>query len=201
MNGKIIEWNDQKGYGFIAPNFGNERFFFHIKSLKNRNVRPKLNDVVSFEVTQDKQKRINASNVVLTDSKLNGLPLSIMFCCSYLVFVAGSIFVLGTSVLLLTVYVLLSIFTFAIYAWDKSAAKKGEWRTSENTLHFFALIGGWPGALIAQNQLRHKSQKQPFKAILWMTIVLNCSAFIWLLTPEGAFYTKILLNEVMSIVH
>lgn len=66
---------------------------------------------------------------------------------------------------------------------------------------FFALIGGWPGALIAQNQLRHKSQKQPFKAILWMTIVLNCSAFIWLLTPEGAVYTKILLNEVMSIVH
>jgi len=201
MNGKIVEWNDQKGYGFIVPNFGNERFFFHIKALKTRNVRPKLNDVVSFEVTQDKQKRINATNVILTNVKSNGLSLSILFSFSYLVFVAGSIFILGTPFLLLTVYVLLSIFTFAIYALDKSAAKKGKWRTSENTLHFFALIGGWPGALIAQNQLRHKSQKQPFKTILWMTIVLNCSAFIWLLTPEGAFYTKILLNEVMSIVY
>ncbi|MGR5150234.1 DUF1294 domain-containing protein [Photobacterium alginatilyticum] len=157
--------------------------------------------MVSFEVTQDKQKRINATNVILTNVKSNGLPLSILFSFSYLVFVAGSIFIHGTPFLLLTVYVLLSIITFAIYALDKRAAKKGEWRTSENTLHFLALIGGWPGALIAQNQLRHKSQKQPFKTILWMTIVLNCSAFIWLLTPEGAFYTKTLLNEVMSIVY
>jgi uncharacterized membrane protein YsdA (DUF1294 family)/cold shock CspA family protein len=201
MNGKIIEWNDQRGYGFITPSFGNERFFFHIKALRNCNVRPKLNDVVSFEITQDNQKRTNAINVVLANAKSNGLPLPILFCCSYFVFVTGSIFVLGTPVLLLTIYVLLSIFTFVIYAWDKSAAKKGEWRTSENTLHFFSLIGGWPGALIAQNQLRHKSQKQPFKAILWMTVILNCSAFIWSLTPEGVVYTKILLNEVMIIVH
>ncbi|MGF1758754.1 DUF1294 domain-containing protein [Photobacterium sagamiensis] len=190
MNGKIVEWNDQKGYGFIAPNSGYGRIFLHIKALKNRNVRPKLNDLVSFEITKDEQKRNNATNVILTNARSKGLPPSILFSCSYLVFVAGSFFVLDTPLLLLTVYALLSLFTFVIYAWDKSAAQKGEWRTSESTLHFFSLIGGWPGALIAQSTLRHKSQKQPFKMILWITIVLNCSAFIWLLTPRRGLSYK-----------
>ena len=70
-------------------------------------------------------------------------------------------------------------------AVDKKAAQTGQWRTPENSLHMLSLFGGWPGALFAQNQLRHKSKKQPFKAILWFTIILNISAFLWTFTPSG----------------
>ena len=155
MNGKVIEWNDQKGYGFISPVIGYERIFFHISALKNRNVRPKLNDEVSFEVSQDKKKRLNASNVVVTNAR--ALPVTLLFSCSYLLFVAGSIFMLNASIWLIVVYIGLSMFTFLMYAWDKSAAQKSEWRTSEKTLHLLSLIGGWPGALVASSakQRRH----------------------------------------------
>jgi len=72
-----------------------------------------------------------------------------------------------------------------MYAVDKSAAKRGARRTSENTLHWLSFIGGWPGGLIAQQTLRHKSKKRSFRLVFWMTVVLNLGAFVWMFTPEG----------------
>jgi uncharacterized membrane protein YsdA (DUF1294 family) len=86
---------------------------------------------------------------------------------------------------ILLIYLAASAVTFIAYAIDKSAARKGGWRTKEGTLHLLALVGGWPGALVAQSVLRHKSRKQPFRVIFWLTVILNCAALAWLLTPGG----------------
>lgn len=77
---------------------------------------------------------------------------------------------------LLGVYAVLSLVLFGMYGLDKAAARKGTWRISEATLHMVALAGGWPGALIAQRIFRHKTQKQPFRTIFWLTVVANCAA-------------------------
>jgi len=47
-------------------------------------------------------------------------------------------------------------------------------------------VGGWPGALIAQQTLRHKSRKESFRAVFWVTVVLNCAVLGWLFTDAGA---------------
>ena len=78
-------------------------------------------------------------------------------------------------------YLLISLLTFVIYAKDKSDAAKGSWRIPENTLHFLSLIGGWPGALLAQQVLRHKSKKQPFRFVFYLTVLLNCGLLVCLL--------------------
>ena len=65
------------------------------------------------------------------------------------------------------------------YAWDKHVAKRGAWRTPENTLHAFALFGGWPGALLAQGVFRHKTSKAGFLAVFWVTVVANIAALAW----------------------
>jgi len=88
--------------------------------------------------------------------------------------------------LVLDIYVGASLITFLVYAVDKSAAERGFRRVPESWMHTLALAGGWPGALIAQQALRHKSVKQPFRTVCWMTVLLNCGVFIWLLTPDGA---------------
>lgn len=77
-----------------------------------------------------------------------------------------------------------SLITFLIYAKDKSAAKKGKWRTPEQTLHVYSLLCGWPGAILAQNWLRHKSQKKSFRVVFWITVLLNVGIFIWLHTEH-----------------
>jgi uncharacterized membrane protein YsdA (DUF1294 family) len=76
-------------------------------------------------------------------------------------------------------YLAASVGTFVAYAFDKSAAQSGRWRTSERTLHLLALVGGWPGALIAQRVFRHKSRKPSFQAGFILTVVLNCVALLW----------------------
>ncbi|TOM16502.1 DUF1294 domain-containing protein, partial [Vibrio parahaemolyticus] len=145
--------------------------------------RPKLNDSVTFEVTKDSKGRLNAENVVIEG--VNGFPLTVLFGFSFLVAASASVIVFNGQLLLIPVYLILSTFTYLMFAWDKQAAQNGRWRTPENTLHFLSLIGGWPGALLAQFQLRHKSKKQPFKFMLWVTIALNVSCFVWLLTYSG----------------
>lgn len=96
-----------------------------------------------------------------------------------------AILVLSVTVLsgLLPVMVLLgvvalSVITYLVYWWDKSAARKGGWRTPETTLHLLSLCGGWPGALIAQQVLRHKTQKQPFRLILWLTVLVSAGVLV-----------------------
>ncbi|MCB1875696.1 MAG: DUF1294 domain-containing protein [Chromatiales bacterium] len=74
---------------------------------------------------------------------------------------------------ILPLYLLLSLATFLIYAWDKWSAKRGTRRVPEKTLHLLSLFGGWPGALLAQNHLRHKSSKAPFRRVFWVTVALN----------------------------
>lgn len=68
---------------------------------------------------------------------------------------------------------------------DKSAAKRAAWRTPEKTLHWLALAGGWPGALLAQQLLGHKSAKAEFRRVFWLTVVLNVGAFVVVCSPLG----------------
>ena len=79
-------------------------------------------------------------------------------------------------------YFALSAVTFLVYGLDKRAAEKGQWRTAESTLHVLALIGGWPGALVAQHVFRHKTKKQPFQTIFWLTVVANIGVLVLLLS-------------------
>lgn len=70
-------------------------------------------------------------------------------------------------------YLVASAVTFAVYARDKQAAVRGTRRTSERTLHWLALVGGWPGALLAQRLLRHKTRKPFFRTMLRLTIGMH----------------------------
>lgn len=78
--------------------------------------------------------------------------------------------------LLISLYGFLSLLTFVLYAVDKQAARRGRWRIRESTLHLLALCGGWPGALLAQRWIRHKSRKAAFQLRFWLTVLLNCAA-------------------------
>jgi uncharacterized membrane protein YsdA (DUF1294 family) len=82
-------------------------------------------------------------------------------------------------------YFAVSVITFVVYLIDKAAARRNRWRTEERVLHGLALIGGWPGALVAQQLLRHKSSKVEFRRVFWVTVVLNCAVLALLLTPQG----------------
>jgi len=82
-------------------------------------------------------------------------------------------------------YAGMSLLTLVTYAFDKWAAIKGWQRVPEDTLHAMAIIGGWPGALVAQRLVRHKTRKQPFRLIFWITVLVNIAVLLWLLSKHG----------------
>lgn len=87
---------------------------------------------------------------------------------------------MGYPSLLLLVYLVLSAACFGLYALDKAAARAGSWRISENALLLLGLAGGWPGAVLAQQWLRHKSRKPAFQQLFWATVVVNLGAVVFL---------------------
>lgn len=75
-------------------------------------------------------------------------------------------------------YLAASVATVAAYGFDKSAAERNQWRVKESTLHMLALLGGWPGAFIAQRMFRHKSRKPSFQVGFMITVIVNCAVLV-----------------------
>ncbi|MCU7862182.1 MAG: cold shock and DUF1294 domain-containing protein [Candidatus Thiodiazotropha sp. (ex Lucinoma kastoroae)] len=201
--GKITSWNDKKGFGFITPNTGGKQIFVHIKAFSNRNRRPEINQLITYALSTDKQGRPCAIKATLAGDRLPQKTkqkkgsLSVSVAILFLVIVGVAVTTSKIPPLILAVYLILSLLTFIVYAVDKSAAKEGAWRTPESTLHLLSLAGGWPGAVVAQQKLRHKSKKQSFRTVFWVTVLLNCGLFIWLLTPTGGAIVKSLIATVV----
>ncbi|MDD2934758.1 MAG: DUF1294 domain-containing protein [Methylotenera sp.] len=192
--GKITHWKDDQGFGFVIPNGGGEKAFVHIKAFSNRSRRPNEGDLITYVLTTDEKHRLSAQNIRFTGE--HGADSAIKKTKSFDTIFAF-LFCLFLTLLVLTgrlpfaiigLYLIASTIAFVAYAIDKSAAQKNRWRTQESTLHLLALVGGWPGALLAQKTLRHKSKKVEFKTVFAVTVVINCLALGWLLTTGGTSF-------------
>ncbi len=73
---------------------------------------------------------------------------------------------------------MVNIATLLLYGIDKFAARKSWQRVPEMTLLMFGLVGGWVGALVAQQVFRHKTQKQPFRSWFMLSVVVNVVALV-----------------------
>jgi len=191
--GKITSWDDEKGFGFIAPHSGGKEVFVHIKSFTNRHRRPLENEIVSYKLEVDGTGRPRAERVRFRWERLRSAVararrnISLLFTGACFIFLGGAAYAGELPYPILWFYAGASLVTFIAYALDKSAAQKARQRTRESTLHLFALVGGWPGALAAQRLVHHKSGKRSFQIVFWITVILNCVALGALLTaPPGS---------------
>ena len=206
LQGKVINWNDDKGFGFVEPN-GGDRAFVHIKAFNPRSRRPVNGDVIIYELIRENNNRYKAENIKFArhtiqsnnrskakNSNKIGIIFIMLFCVGLLV----SVFAEKLPVIIVGLYAVMSLITFIVYAIDKSAAQNDRWRTKENTLHMLSIAGGWPGAYFAQIKLRHKSSKKDFKIGYWVTVLLNLGGLFWLYTENG---TNFLNNVIVPLLH
>jgi uncharacterized membrane protein YsdA (DUF1294 family)/cold shock CspA family protein len=211
LTGTLIDWKDDRGFGFIEPEVGSGRVFCHISAFEVRVRRPMAGDRVTYVVTKDGSGRINAkavrplglegakyqSNIGTTSRKrsahstANGKEVSkatIAFAAmSIAAFFCGIVFLLVSGrihFLVLIGYCALSIATLLAYAFDKSAAMNKRWRIQEQTLLVMGLLGGWPGGWLSQVLFRHKSRKLSFLLPFWFFALLNVCALIAYAFPE-----------------
>ena len=201
--GRLVEWFDDKGYGFIQPEDSSKaRVFLHIKDFARQGPRPIVGCALDYQIILDEKGRYRAQQVVYlkasqtkkrkvqpiknNKAKKPLKPMQIL-CVAYIIFLAILVLLSKLDSLYVLFISLMNIATYWFYSQDKEAAQLNNRRVPENTLHLLSFLGGWPAAYLAQERLRHKTQKQPFRSIYFCTIAFNILLIIWLISPLNTF--------------
>lgn len=79
----------------------------------------------------------------------------------------------GGNWLPLAMYPVVSLVSLLLYWQDKQQARTQAWRTPEKVLHASELLGGWPGALLAQQVFRHKTRKVSYQVVCWGIVLVH----------------------------
>jgi uncharacterized membrane protein YsdA (DUF1294 family)/cold shock CspA family protein len=201
QRGTLSSWDDARGFGFIETSTG-RRVFVHISAFESPARRPRVGDQIAFERVAGPDGRPRAQRArleasVTADGMLRGnrMPgdrppasprgrrgrpgvLPLLLVAAFALFLVLAVTIWGASRWYAVLYVGMSAVAFVMYRWDKRAAMRGDWRTSESTLQAAALLGGWPGAVLAQQLLRHKNRKVSFQLVFWLLVIINLGAFV-----------------------
>ena len=189
FSGRLKTWNTDRSFGFIQPDGGGQEIFVHLSAVPSRFRPPKPGQSFTFEVEVNREGKKRAANIGVVERppRISLAPReapapwslgSALAIPAFAVVYAVLATQFRVSPWFALAYVVLSAACLMAYAFDKSAAVAGRWRSSERSLLVFGLLGGWPGGLLAQQLLRHKSSKASFREAFWGTVVLNVGAFV-----------------------
>lgn len=192
--GTLSSWNDERGFGFIVSGDETRRVFVHISAFASRSRRPVAGDTLAFRTELAPDGKTRAVGVRYSGDSASRRTRSaapprwggyVVILAFVALFVTMSA-VWDTPIWVAALYLVASIVCFLAYATDKSAARNGSWRVSESTLLLLGLVGGWPGAIVAQQMLRHKTIKPSFRAGFWLSVVVNIGVLVFLCSPDGS---------------
>jgi len=185
VRGKITKWKDDRGFGFITPLRGGQQVFVHITAFLNHHRRPIGNEFVSYEIVSDDTGRLRAEHVEFmgedSTNATEGWTVASTIALLFFMFVGVSVFIGQLHLVVLAIYLVVSAVTFRVYRDDKAKAQRHQWRTGEGTLILLGLLGGWPGALVAQQFFHHKTKKTSFRNKFWASVVFNCVGLVLLI--------------------
>jgi uncharacterized membrane protein YsdA (DUF1294 family)/cold shock CspA family protein len=196
FDGVIRTWDDERGFGFIEPLRGGDEIYVHITAFPRGQVRPRVKQRVSFEVDLSHDGRKRAKEVRIVEAlrpARTAAPgrvsrpsaASLLAILLFAALLVASTLTWRVPPAVAIGYATLSLLSVGAYALDKASARRRRLRIPENLLHLLGLAGGWPGSLVAQQLLRHKSAKRSFIVVLWITVVLNVAGFVYLSSPLG----------------
>lgn len=206
QRGKLVEWNDDRGFGFIRGSNGT-RYFVHISSIGRIATRPAVGDAVSFLVGTGRDGRPEAQSVSIlganprgTASQLRGgttqpsrIDWRLWFAGLLLILIALGLALGRMPWILPLLYLAVGCFSLLAYDFDKRAAQAGRWRISEATLLGLDLCFGIIGGVTAQAVFRHKTRKSGYVAT---TVLLSVVHLMWL----GGFALGLIPVDVLAAV-
>ena len=169
--GRIVEWDDAKGCGWIDAD--GQRIFLHRRDFADRRKRIEVGDRIRFTAGLGPTGRTCARGAIHLNDGGRLEMLALLLLTALIAVPVLAVAKLPVDVRAVGVYAAaISGLAYAAYARDKAQARVRGQRIPEATLHLLELLGGWPGAFIAQRRLRHKCSKRPYQVAFWAIVLL-----------------------------
>jgi uncharacterized membrane protein YsdA (DUF1294 family)/cold shock CspA family protein len=186
----VVEWSEEKGCGFIRPRGAKEtdpQVFVGMASMATRKKKPQVGDVLLYEMVEvpntGKNRRLRtpyrAENATFLGEEVPQAPdrrgemMAVALGVAYLVALGLVSLVQPLARIVLAIDVAAGVIAFILYWYDKNCAEAGRFRVTEAALQGWALVGGWPGAAVAQRVFRHKTRKGSYQNVFRLVIFLN----------------------------
>jgi uncharacterized membrane protein YsdA (DUF1294 family)/cold shock CspA family protein len=200
LEGTLASWNADRGFGFIAPTGGGPQVFAHVRAFPQGSSTPVIGTELTYEVettpdgkTRARFVRVAGTAAVQTYGRVRSSILSYLPIALFVVIYIIVAILWHPPYWVLFLYLGTSLLCILIYSADKSAAAEGRWRVSESALLLLGLAGGWPGAILAQRLLHHKTRKRSFQSAFAGSVVVNILAFVILSSPFLAWLSRVSL--------
>lgn len=193
--GRLVQWNDERGFGFIEASSG-KRHFVHISAIARSAARPRIGDEVRFEPSLGADGRPQARAVRIIDAdpppvtprSARGLDWRVPVALILLSGLLAGLVLANLPQNLVLIYLAMGVVSFIAYGSDKYYAEAGQWRTREKTLLGFDLCFGIVGGLLGQSIFRHKTRKPGYVA---STVVIALAHLAWIVAlASGALDAK-----------
>jgi uncharacterized membrane protein YsdA (DUF1294 family)/cold shock CspA family protein len=211
--GIIETWKPSESFGFIQPDEGGKDCFFHLSEVASSK-KPAVGKRVSYSVGRDAKGRYRAENIQIEGDAslietvkgqtkgrigLPGIPGGVNFSkigSTRLLLFALPFFLTLVSLAWLpfALYFVASLIGFVSITLDKRFAQEKMWRIPEATLHLIEILGGWPGSGLAQQIMRHKTQKGSYQITFWVI------AAVHLIIAADLFFFDLQLSQMFADV-
>lgn len=170
MTARIAEWDAERGFGFLQV--GSRRVFLHRRDFAEHHRRPAVGDVIRFTMGRDAKGRPCAVRAAQVNDGGRITMLNFFLLLGLLGLPVFALHRRGVDWWWAGGYgLVLGVVTYAAYALDKRRARERAWRLPEGRLQLLALLGGWPGAFLAQRRFRHKVSKGGFQVVFWLIVL------------------------------
>lgn len=181
--GRLVSWDDARGFGFIQADGLTAPVFVHMKFLRTRHVRPAAGDVLRFSLGAGRDGQPAAADVEIAGAPPPKRPppptmLDVSRLLAACAILGGAIVAeqfRGAPPWFLALYLVMSLGSGLAYWLDKYFAREKRPRVRENSLHFADAFFGIAGGLFAQHVFRHKTRKKSFRAMTRLIFIAHAT--------------------------
>lgn len=188
--GELVDWRDERGFGFIQRPGGAGKIYVHMKSIGKSVDRPKPGDHMDYAIGTGKDGRPVAIDVKIIGAPpkpppapapaprgpahtVLGISTRVVAAAVILVLLSANIILRHLPVWVAALYLIAGAGSFILYRGDKRAAETRAWRKPERRLQLLDLTFGIVGGLFAQHVFRHKTYKPGFVTVTALITALH----------------------------